>query len=275
MVWLAWRQLRLELILNAVLVLTLAAVFIPTGVQMRNQFERDQLTLCLSDVTATCETSFDHFQDRFEGVIGLTDWFAILPLLIGILIAAPLVLELERRSYRLAWTQSISRRHWVAVKFAMIAGGALAAGILCALLLTWWRSPLDRISGRLDPGVFQIEGAALASYCLFAAALVIGIGVVLRRTVPTVVLAAVAFIVIRVIVETWVRPHYRPSLKSDSSTLPAAHDLDWIVDRTGAIVTYQPASRFWQFQGIEAAGFVVLSVVIMGSAGYWLIQRSE
>ena len=37
--------------------------------------------------------------------------------------------------------------------------------------------------------------------------------------------------------------------------------------------TYQPDSRFWAFQGIEAGIFVVLALVLVGFATWWVLKR--
>ena len=39
------------------------------------------------------------------------------------------------------------------------------------------------------------------------------------------------------------------------------------------MLTYQPAGRFWDFQGIEAAIFVVLAAVLTGFAIWWVLGR--
>ncbi len=39
------------------------------------------------------------------------------------------------------------------------------------------------------------------------------------------------------------------------------------------ILTYQPASRFWAFQGIEAGIFLVLAVVLVGFTFWWVRSR--
>ena len=38
-------------------------------------------------------------------------------------------------------------------------------------------------------------------------------------------------------------------------------------------ITYQPASRFWAFQGLEAAIFVVLAAALVGFAIWWVLGR--
>jgi hypothetical protein len=280
MIWLSWRQLRTEIAIVLVVLIGMAALFIPTGLQMRDDYRDNQLAACIVDSSAQCDRAIDQFEDRFDTVIGLTDWFAVLPILFATLIAAPFVLELERRSYRLAWTQSITRRQWMVIKLGMIVGGTLLSSALLSLLLTWWRSPLDHLSGRLDPGVFQIEGLALPAYCLFSAALVIACGTVLRRTVPTIVIAAVIFIAIRVVIETWLRPHYQSAKTGDASQLTAMLHNAWVVQRTtnldGAVVVdYHPDDRFWAFQLIESALFLIVSIALSAFSAFWILRRTD
>lgn len=92
------------------------------------------------------------FDARCSTIIGVTGWFAFLPVVIAVIFAAPFVLELERGTYRLAWTQSITRRRWLAAKLTIALGGAGLAAAITAALLTWWRRPIE-------PGAFQLEGS--------------------------------------------------------------------------------------------------------------------
>jgi hypothetical protein len=39
-------------------------------------------------------------------------------------------------------------------------------------------------------------------------------------------------------------------------------------------VTYQPASRFWAFQGIETGIFVVLAAALLGVT-FWVLKRRD
>jgi hypothetical protein len=40
-----------------------------------------------------------------------------------------------------------------------------------------------------------------------------------------------------------------------------------------ALVTYQPANRFWTFQAIETALFVVLGLALAGVCAWWVRHR--
>ena len=39
------------------------------------------------------------------------------------------------------------------------------------------------------------------------------------------------------------------------------------------MTAYQPASRFWAFQGFEAAIFVLLALALVGFAIWWVLRR--
>jgi hypothetical protein len=144
--------------------------------------------------------------------MNLAVWFNLVPVVLGALLAAPFVAEFERGTFRFAWTQSITRNRWLAARLALIVAAALAASLLLTLLLAWWRGPLDDVNGRMPDG-FSLEGVVPIAYTLFAVALVLAIGVVMRRTAAAVGLALVVFFAVRVTLENWARPRYAEKIK--------------------------------------------------------------
>jgi len=110
-----------------------------------------------------------------------------------------LLLEFERGTFRLAWTQSLTRGRWLTARLGLIGIAALSAALLLTLLMTWWREPLDHVGARMPDG-FDFEGLVPSAYTLFAAALMIAIGVVLRRTAASIGLGFVAFFVARIVI---------------------------------------------------------------------------
>ena len=81
----------------------------------------------------------------------LRTWLGVLvivvPGIIGIFWGAPLVArELETGTFRLAWTQSVTRTRWLAVKLAVVGLASMAVAGLLSLMVTWWASPLDRVN---------------------------------------------------------------------------------------------------------------------------------
>jgi ABC-type transport system involved in multi-copper enzyme maturation permease subunit len=49
--------------------------------------------------------------------------------------------------------------------------------------------------------------------------------------------------------------------------------LDRLSSRYHVLVTYQPANRFWTFQTMETALFVVLSALLVGGCAWWIRHR--
>jgi hypothetical protein len=312
-IWLTWRQQRTETLVAAFLLASLAAVLIPTGLHVASVYDRDGIGTCLAHDTSGCEDALNAFDNRFAVLLNLVAWFSLLPGILAILLAAPFVIELEQGTFRLAWTQSITRRRWLTTRLALIVAGALVAALIMTLLLTWWRIPFDRFSGRIDKSGFEFEGLAPFAYTVFAAALVIALGVVLRRTAPAIALALIGFVAARVAV-SFLRPHYLAPLTATWSGNPqGGPDLRtaWVIskgvgDGHGHGVqnlpsiasacgngiankfgdpaclaqhgvfnqaVYHPASRFWLFQGIEAAIFLGLALALAGFAAWWVHNR--
>src|SRR6185437_10453801 len=108
-----WRQQRTEAVITALVLVLLAVLLVPTGIQMAHAYHHDGLAACArADPSYDCGSAIDAFHSRFGTVAGLINWFTLLPGLFGILLAAPFLIDLENGTYRLAWTQSIRRSRW-------------------------------------------------------------------------------------------------------------------------------------------------------------------
>ena len=84
---------------------------------------------------------------------------------------------------------------------------ALATGILSALV-SWWSSPLDRARGnRFGVGMFAERNVAPVGYAVFAFALGVAIGLVLRRTLAAMTATLAVFLAVRMGFSYGVRPH--------------------------------------------------------------------
>src|SRR4051794_2759345 len=148
MLWVGWRQQRTEALIVASVIALLAALMIPTGIHLANVYDHDGVAACVTSESESCSTVLMAFQDRFHGLTSLFNWLQLLPGMLGALLAAPLVLELEQRTYRLAWTQSISRRRWLATKLALLGAGAIVAAGVLPRLVRWGRGPGGGARGR-------------------------------------------------------------------------------------------------------------------------------
>jgi hypothetical protein len=231
MTWLAWRQQRMEALLIALAIALLAALLIPTGIHMADVYERDNVAACITSESDACNTLLMTFQDRFHGITSLFNWLQLLPGILGALLAAPLVLELEQGTDRLAWTQSISRRRWLLTKLGMMVAGLVVASALLTVLLTWWRQPLDDLQGRFEENAFSFEGIVPYAYVLLGAARALAAGVVLRRGAAAFAFAMGGFFAARFFVTDRLRPHFMDPLvkRVDPPLNGSLHDA-WIID---------------------------------------------
>jgi hypothetical protein len=313
-IWVSWRQQRTETLIAVGLLALLAALLLPTGLRMAAAYDHDGLSACLGQHTsASCDQAIQSFTDRFESLGNLLAWFTLLPGLIGALIAAPFILELENGTFRLAWTQSITRGRWIASKLGMAVGTALLVALALTLLMTWWRTPFVHLSGRMDPSVFDSEGTVVFGYTLFALALATAVGVVWRRAVPALVVAFAGYFAARIFVDTWLRQRLVAPISATwgATGAPANFFHAWVLserqsDKLGHPVSpinscvrvignhgklinpnclakhgtgfthavYEPASNFWLLQGIETSLFAGVALVLLGFAAWWTHRRT-
>ena len=149
----------------------------------------------------------------------LRAWLGVLvvvaPGLIGAFWGAPLVArELEDGTFRLAWTQSVTRTRWMAVKLAVAGLASMAAAGLLSLVVTWWSGPLDRAALN-QFGTFDQRDIVPVGYAAFAFTLGALTGALIRRTLPAMAVTLAVFVAARLAVFTWVRPRlFSPVLRS-------------------------------------------------------------
>lgn len=311
MTWVAWRLQRTETLIMAAVLALLAALLIPTGIQMANAYHHDGVSACIAAAKGSpaCGNVVQNFLGRFEPLRNATIWLTLLPGIIGVSLAAPLVLDLEHGTHRLAWTQSITRRRWLAGKVGVAVAAALLATLVLTLLLTWWRTPFRDLNGRIDPSEYDAEGIVAYGYTLFALGLAMGIGVLWRRAVPAVVVAFLGYFGFRIFVETWLRQRLISPVSRTWSNNARGPDLQhaWILSQSpsdklgntvaplptpcgpgagahvkcfsappGAAYThavYHPASHFWPLQGVETALFAGAALVLIAFAAWWTHER--
>lgn len=250
--------------------------------------------------------AFHSDQDRVNQLMALT---LPLPLVFGLFIGAPLLArEYESGSYRFTFTQGAGRTRWLVTKIGVLTAFTLAATIAFTAVVMWWYAPLVPLNGRLGTGVQEIYGAVFVGRAVFAFSVGILAGAVLRRVVPAIGVTLVAWIAVVLPSITVLRPHLlapvtvvnapntpsgliisdvwksptgtiQTSSQMADSTYNAAesgHKLDaaQYLYQQGYVhtVVYQPASRFWTMQFIEAGGLAVLSAAFLITA-VWLVRR--
>lgn len=231
MTWLSLRQQRLESLIAAALLAALAAAFIPAGIHASELFAQQHLAHCVNRDTQACGFSVGNFANSGGFVRSLLEggWLNLVPGLIGVALAAPLLLDLETGTTRLAWTQSITRRRWLATKGIVAVGTVLLAGSAFGLLFTWYQKPFDRIWGRWDE--FGFEGTVPLAYVLFALGLALAVGVFLRRSAAALVVAFGAYVAGRLFVQSWLRQRFITPLSATWGLHASGPNLNhaWVI----------------------------------------------
>jgi hypothetical protein len=323
--WLVWRQHRIQFLAGAVLLAAFAVMIVVTGVQVADQYHAAQAA-CAAGQRCRNLGGGLFLGSHAIGFLVISTLGA--PALVGLFWGAPMVAaEAEAGTTQFAWMQSITRRRWLAVKLGwMLLAAAVWGGVISALV-TWWEGPNN--AEQLDafnPGRFDIMGVVPVAYSLFAVALGIASGALLRRMLPAMAVTLAGFITVRALIALLLRPHYMSAVTvfykvTSGFTPPGAfwpiasgilgpnglpidqntngNALDGIpgtylpascaAPGRGAFapppsctqalahfrefLTYQPADRYWAFQGIEAGIFVALAAALLAVTAAILLRR--
>jgi hypothetical protein len=218
MIWLTWRQFRVQAVVIFAVVAALGIVMAVTGPHMLDVYNADKV----------------NFLDRI-GVDGINRFLYVAgqalvyvaPPVIGAFWGAPLIArELEAGTHRLVWNQSITRHRWLATKLGLTGLAAMAATGLLSLAVSWWSSPIDRAvadgtkSGffsfpRIVPAVFGTRGVVPVGYVAFAFALGVAAGLVLRRSVVAIAVTLVVVAAVQIVMPLTLRSHLVAPVQTD------------------------------------------------------------
>ena len=325
MTWLVWRQHRIQFYLGAALLAALAVLLVITGLQMASQYH-SALVACAANHSCANLGNTVFLGSHAVGFLVIMTLGA--PILVGLFWGAPLVAaETEAGTTQFAWMQSVTRRHWLAVKIGWMLLAAAIWGSVISALVTWWSGPNNAEQlNAFDPGRFDLMGTVPVAYSLFALALGIAAGTLLRRVLPALAVTLAGFIAVRVAVTLWLRPHYLSAVTvfykvTSGFTPPGAYwrlrsgivgpnglaiDQNTSGNVIGGIpasylpasctaqsrgtftpppsctqalahfrgfLTYQPADRYWTFQGIETGIFLVLAAALIAVTALTLLRR--
>ena len=207
MSWLIWRQYRASTAITGVLVGLFAVLLVITGLNMASQFHAD-FGACLA--ANNCRFPSDNVS-LGSGLLGAIVEFSLaVPAILGMFLGAPAVArEAETGTAHFAWTQAVTRRHWLTVKTVWLLLAAVAWGGVVGALVTWWSGPRNTVAAsQFNPGTFDVQGIMPAAYSLFAMALGIAAGTLIRRVLPALGVTLGVFFAVRLVIMGWVRQHY-------------------------------------------------------------------
>jgi ABC-type transport system involved in multi-copper enzyme maturation permease subunit len=264
MIWLTWRQFRVQASVAVAALAVLAVVFAVTGPHLAHMDDTSaSASSFLTQVNA--DSTYTTLYLLGIGVLFLA------PAIIGIFWGAPLITrELEAGTFRLAWNQSVTRTRWLAVKLGFLGLASMVTAGLLSLMLTWWASPIDRAAGlvsghggtlslnRFAPVLFATRGITPIGYAAFAFALGVSVGVLIRHSIPAMATTLAVFVGVQIAMADWVRAHLIPPLHATSAFNPAAIDFFWQNGRQMSVTTavHMPGAWVISNQTINAAGHV-------------------
>jgi hypothetical protein len=325
MTWVTWQQYRYQAAFATALLAALAVVLLITGLHAAAVWH-SALTQCAAN--HSCASLAGSNLSLANPIITtLVIATSAVPALPGLLWGAPAVAsELETGTNQFAWTQSITRRRWLAVRAGwLLLAAAVLAGAVSAIV-TWWSGPFNALTAdAFQINRFDITDIVPVGYAIFAMALGICAGTLLRRTLPALGITLAGFGAVRVVIALWLRLYYMTPVtvyyKLTAPFTPAGSylavsqgvvgangkpaALDYAVPNYNGVplpaaciramqnnpnpqavlpclaahgyqgsMSYQPASRFWAFQGIETGIFVVLAAVLLGVT-FWVLKRRD
>jgi hypothetical protein len=231
------------------------------------------------------------------------------PLLLGAFVGGPvLARELESGTFRFAWTQGAGRMRLAAARLVPLAVVLTTAAYGFSALFSWYIGPFVQagVTGKYPMQLFGAMGTDFAAWTLFSFALTAFSGVLLRRTVPAMAASIVVLAVLDVVTMMALRQHYAAPVVVTGDGPAGNSNLllgNWVTTTSGVPVSqdtvlrafarlpfgvtpstamlasrhwlqrwsYQPASRWWQFQLTEGGWLLAASLLLI--AGTVLLVR--
>ncbi len=291
MIWLTWRQHRLQAVTAAGVLAVLAIFLLVTGRQMTSYLHSTGLAACLAR-HGSCDSLSQLFENRYGTFLNDIAYLNFLPMFAGMFWGAPLLArEYEQGTDILAWTQTVSRRRWLAIKLTAFIAAAIVAATGFSLLFGWWFGPFSQLAihggqSRIQPYVFDVQGIVPIGYTLFAFALGTAAGAFIHRTVPAMAVTAGGFFAARVGVQL-LRGHLFTPLRSVHALVSPTGNVSLcraILDPRGIahcitshgyhqLDIYQRLSRYWPLQGIEFAIFTALAICLLAATTWTVAQH--
>ncbi len=278
MTWLTWRQHRAEMYTLGLLVAVIGAFLLVAGLPMHSLFPGGAGQCVGLDVSEACSTAIRRLAEDHGYASKMLSLFNLVPFLIGAFFGAPLVArELESGTWQFAWTQSVPRMRWLAVKLGALGLLTAVLAVAFSAVVTWYRQPMDVLDGRFTADAFDLEGVVPAGYALVAFAAAAAAGAVLRRSLPALAIALGAFLALRVLVAGWMRPNFQEpqrivevvaaddtSVDPGGSRMSTGNHLDWVLtsgysDSSGRVLSFPETAGMYttaKREGVEFGAYL-------------------
>jgi ABC-type transport system involved in multi-copper enzyme maturation permease subunit len=226
MIRLSMLQLRVQAITAAVALIAFAVLLAATEPHMASLYAASGLRGCQPASCGQLANSFlqqVHSTSPYAAVYPLSIiLIALTPAVTGLFWGAPLLArELETGTFALAWSQSVTRARWLAVKLTVGGLAAMAVTEALSVLFAWWAAPLGRAAGlggsgnlamnQFNPLAFVTHGITPLGYAAFAFTLGVTAGALIRRTVPAMAVTLAIFAALQIATPLWIRPNLFPA----------------------------------------------------------------
>ncbi|MEV6929343.1 hypothetical protein AB0M46_33305 [Dactylosporangium sp. NPDC051485] len=238
MLWLTWRQHRWQLIGVAAILAVFWGYLVHLGLSA-HQAVSGCPSISSDTPAPDCAAAINTLNGLFNTMGAVVAYSNLLPLAVGMFWGAPLLArELEQGTHRLAFTQSVSRRRWLAVKLGVLTGAAALFGAVTGAVLPWAYgefAPMFPTQPLGDTLTFSQSGAVPAATWVFALLAGATAGLLLRRTMAA---AAVTLVALPLVFAglVFARPHYLPPADrlADGAHMiwypaPQNHPSGWIL----------------------------------------------
>ncbi|MCA2229210.1 ABC transporter permease [Nonomuraea aurantiaca] len=228
MIWVTWRQHRAQLLVTAGFLALLGVLLLGSALEASRYVAEHAPPGCPGPAVA-CGDLAAALGQRYNAAYSVFGWMPLVaPALIGAFWGAPLLgREYERGTHRLAWTQSVPVRRWLAVKLSLLGGAVVAGGLLLSLMVSLWRpvfrTGVDSTFGNI--GVFNMVGVEPAAWWLYAFALGTAAGTLFRRTLPAMALV-VAGVAATMFTLFQLSDHYAEPVRTELSGTVLLDDPD-------------------------------------------------
>jgi ABC-type transport system involved in multi-copper enzyme maturation permease subunit len=243
MMWLTWRQFRVQALVAFCLLVLLAIYTMITGPHISHVF--DAFARHCSN-GQQCNPLNDNKDAALTKLLPeLNDLVDLAPALVGTFWGAPLVArEIESGAIRLVFTQSISRSQWLRAKLLVVGFASAVVVGLVSLMVTWWAAAWDHFN-YLPFGTFNERDIVPIAYAVFSFSLGVLVGILLRRTIPAMATTLLLYAAANAAFGQYVRP-----------SLPGFNDNH----------------RYWTLEWTESAIYISMALVL-GYCSIRLIRR--
>jgi ABC-type transport system involved in multi-copper enzyme maturation permease subunit len=204
------RRFRFESMAIAGGLLAVGLLALVTGRMMSDEYHDSGLADCLAaSPRSGCEDLINSFGNSFSSLQILIFPLVLLPAVLGAFVGAPLVArELEHGTHRFLWTQGITRRRWLGYMAGAALALAVVAGALYTLIAAVWLDITNKVTDERFGQMYDFQGLMPVASGVFAVAVGIACGLIVRRTLPAMIATIGIFVVVRLTTAIVLRPHF-------------------------------------------------------------------